>query len=115
VHLRPNNVVGGCTFPILLLVLSTLFPAGKALAGYTIEVVNGTRTVMVSLQVKETNAPAWHFNALRDGPLGVQKRTTIGVPDACVCDLKATFEDGHRVTRPRVNLCRTSTYVVRDF
>jgi len=77
-------------------------------------IVNGTRTVIISLQTRSAYSP-WR-NVLRDGPVGVQRRTTIYVPpDACVCDLKAIFDDGHRTTRQGVNLCGPSTYVLRDF
>jgi hypothetical protein len=95
--------------------LSNFCSAQTALAAGTIEIVNGTRMAMVSLQLKGANASSWHPNVLRDGPLGVQKQTTVPAPEACVCDLKATFEDGHRTTRPHINLCRSPKYVMLDF
>jgi len=97
----------------LLVVGSTLCAARPALAS-NVAIRNGTRTVMISLQIRSPGSP-WQGNALRDGPLGVQRQTTIYVrSDGCYYDLKATFEDGHRVMRPRANLCG-SAFVIRDF
>lgn len=114
-HLRPNSVFLRRLCTILSPALSISLIAGPALASGTIEIVNGTRMAMVSLQLKEANSAGWHANTLRDGPLGVQKQTSVQAPDACICDLKATFEDGHRATRQHVNLCKSPKYVMRDF
>ena len=98
---------------LLVFIGSGLFALQSPLAEAA-TIVNGTRTVILSLQTRSAHSP-WQGNVLR-GPLGVQRPTTIYVPpDACICDLKATFEDGHRITRQRVDLCRASTYVLRDF
>jgi hypothetical protein len=111
-HLRPSGVFLSRVCLSLLLVPGTVCLAGTALAA---TIVNGTRTAMVSLQIKSGHS-GWHGNLLDDGPLGVQRHKTIyGPSDGCVYDLKATFEDGHRVMRPRVNLCAPSMVVIRDF
>ena len=82
---------------------------------HQVAIVNGTRTAMMSLQVRSARS-TWRGNVLRDGPLGLQRQKTIFVPpDACILDLKATFEDGHRVTHPSADLCDTYTFVFRDF
>ncbi len=81
-----------------------------------IVVVNGTRTAMITLQLKPSDARAWQPDLLARGPLGVQKETTFQRPGhVCIYDLKAMFEDGHRVVKQRVNLCKTERYVVSDF
>jgi len=109
-HVRPNYVFLSRVCPIVLLILGTVWPTEIALAG---TVVNGTRTAMVSLQIRSGHS-GWEGNLLRDGPVGVGKHKAIYAPsDSCVCDVKATFEDGHRVMRQRVDVC--STFVIRDF
>jgi hypothetical protein len=108
-HLKPNSFFVRRVCLTLLLVLGTVCPAGTALAG---TIVNGTRTAMVSLQIRNGHS-GWQGNLLRDGPVGVGKHKTIYVSDTCICDVRATFEDGHRVMRQRVDIC--STLVIRDF
>lgn len=88
--------------------------AGSALASGSVTVVNGTRTAMITLQLKESDGSGWQGNALGGKPLGVQKRTTV-YAKACICDIRAIFEDGHRVMRRHVNVCTTPTYVLQDF
>jgi hypothetical protein len=108
-----TKTVQQCFAAMLVLAASSLCMASPAFAG-PVAIVNGTRTVMMSLQVKGPRT-GWRGNVLRDGPLGVQKQATIFVPsNACICDLKATFEDGHRVMHPQADLCGR-VFVFRDF
>lgn len=79
-------------------------------------IVNGTRTAMIMLHIKDSRAPAWQTEILGRKPLGVQKETSFSRNrSACVFDLKAMFEDGHRVTKERVDLCKSPRYVLADF
>ncbi len=79
-------------------------------------IVNGTRMAMIMLQVKDSRAPVWQTDLLERKPLGVQKETVFSRDrNACVFDLKAVFEDGHRVTKRRVDLCKSPRYVLADF
>lgn len=79
-------------------------------------IVNGTRTAMIMLQIKDSRVTAWQTELLGRKPLGVQKETSYRRDrSACVYDLKAMFEDGHRVTKQRVDLCKSPRYVLADF
>ena len=99
---------------MLLLAGSGLLISSSAFA-HPVAIVNGTRTAMMSLQLRGART-GWRGNVLRDGPLGVLRPKTISVsPDDCVVDIKATFEDGHRVMHPGTDLCGTYMFVFRDF
>lgn len=84
--------------------------------GRTISIINGTRTAMVALQVRPANG-GLQSDLLTRRSLGIQKQIGFPVPDgkSCFYDLKATFEDGHRVTRQHVDLCKSQTYLLTDF
>jgi hypothetical protein len=92
--------------------------AGAAIAqpDNGIVIVNGTRTAMIMLHIKDSRAAAWQTELLGRKPLGVQKEASYRRDrGACVYDLKAMFEDGHRVTKQRVDLCKSPRYVLADF
>ncbi len=99
------------------LIAATAWAAGpERSAGQSVVVVNGTRTAMIMLQLKESRAPEWQPDLLSRRPLGVQKETVFRRDrNACIFDLKAMFEDGHRITKQRVDLCKAPRYVVADF
>lgn len=79
-------------------------------------IVNGTRTAMIMLHIKDSRAAVWQTELLGRKPLGVQKETSYRRDrGACVYDLKAMFEDGHRVTKQRVDFCKSPRYVLTDF
>lgn len=100
-----------------LLAFAGVMSQSAAAQGDGIVIVNGTRTAMIMLHIKDTRAQVWEADLLGHKPLGVQKETTIfrGGRNACVFDLKAIFEDGHRVTKQRVDLCKSPRYVLADF
>jgi hypothetical protein len=104
--------------PMLLVALAAIggavFLAAPASADPAV-VVNGTRTAMVNLQIKEAHAQDWTSDVLGRRPLGVQKETTFNRDhNACVFDVKAMFEDGHKITK-RVDLCKSPRFVLADF
>jgi hypothetical protein len=97
-----------------LLVVATGTAAAQPDDGVVI--VNGTRTAMIMLHIKDSRASGWQTELLGRKPLGVQKETNFRRDrNACVYDLKAMFEDGHRVTKLRVDLCKKPRYVLADF
>jgi hypothetical protein len=91
--------------------------AGPSLAGLvkTVAIVNGTRTVMVALQFKPSDAAVWRPDVLNHRSLGIQKQIAFDVGPACFFDVKAMFEDGHRISKQHVNLCKSPTYLMTDF
>lgn len=107
-----HNPIRGISAALALFLVAA--STASALAAGTVTVVNGTRTAMITLQLKDTNGFGWQGDVLGGKPLGVQRRITVPYVKACICDIRATFEDGHRVMRRHVNVCSTPTYVVQD-
>ncbi|HKD21584.1 MAG TPA: hypothetical protein VKB71_06205 [Rhizomicrobium sp.] len=85
-------------------------------SAHTISIVNGTRTAMVSLQARQADTAVWQKDLLGNHPLGIQKPVDFTVPDKpnCFFELKAMFEDGHRLNK-KANLCKSNTYLLTDF
>lgn len=96
------------------LAVAALIP-GSASAR-TIAIVNGTRTAMVALEARQADSRVWQTDVLNHRMLGIQKQVDFEVPDRpnCFFDLKAMFEDGHRVAK-RANLCKSNVYLLTDF
>jgi hypothetical protein len=97
--------------------LAFMLAMGAASAGGAVAIVNGSRTAMVSLQLRPSGSGGWQPNVLGTLPLGVQKATRpIAVPTGTNCnfDIVARYEDGHRNARANVNLCGTSRFVLTD-
>ncbi|HTW36668.1 MAG TPA: hypothetical protein VMD53_18770 [Rhizomicrobium sp.] len=87
----------------------------SAASARPVSIVNGTRTAMVALQVRPSDAPVWRPDILNHRPLGIQKQIGFEVGPACFFDVKAMFEDGHRINKQHVNLCKSTTYLLTDF
>lgn len=107
------------SMPVLRLALVLagvcLLAGTSASTAKPVSIVNGTRTAMVSLQVRPVDAPIWRPDLLDHRTLGIQKEIPVEVGPACVFDVQARFEDGHRVMKERVNLCKSPTYLLTDF
>lgn len=105
-----------CLLGAALAAATGVVPQAVAEPNNGIVIVNGTRTAMIMLHIKDSRAPAWQTEILGRTPLGVQKETSYRRDrNACVYDLKAVFEDGHRVTKQHVDLCKSPRYVLADF
>ncbi|MDE1938290.1 MAG: hypothetical protein KGI68_04665 [Alphaproteobacteria bacterium] len=91
--------------------------AGPTSTVREVAIVNGTHTAMVELQVKESLAETWQDDMLRHKSLGIQKRTVLALPakGECFYDIKAMFEDGHRINKRHINLCKSPIYLLTDF
>ncbi len=77
-------------------------------------VVNGTRTAMVSLQLRPAGGGEWQPNVLEHHALGVAKEANVDLPGGnCFYDVLCRFEDGHRQTKMHVNLCQRR-FIVTD-
>lgn len=101
-------------FAILVVVAPCLI-AGTAVAGQKIMIINGTRTAMVGLQLRESGGSDWQPDMLNRRPLGIQRQIGFERSPKCLYDIRAIFEDGHRVMKSRVDLCRSPRYLLQDF
>lgn len=97
------------------LAATVLVASTSAGAAKMVSIVNGTRTAMVALQVRPVDAPIWRPDLLNRRTLGIQKEVKFDVGPACEFDVKARFEDGHRVMKEHVNFCKSETYLLTDF
>jgi hypothetical protein len=105
----------GATLGAALVVALTALIAGAPAVARPVSIVNGTRTAMVALQIKQAEALNWRPDLLDHHTLGIQKQIDFQVGPACLFDVQAMFEDGHRVNRQRINLCKSTTYLLTDF
>ena len=92
-----------------------VFVSVSAASARPVSIVNGTRTAMVALQIRRSDEPVWRPDILNHRPLGIQKQIAFEVGPACFFDVKAMFEDGHRINKQHVNLCKSETYLLTDF
>jgi len=87
--------------------------AGFATAASAATIVNGSHFGIVALQARTaTNAP-WQADLLNQRTLGVGKSVTVN-PGGCQVDLLATFDDGHKALRQKVNACGTAPIQIND-
>lgn len=81
----------------------------------TIKVFNPTHYAMVALQAKKPGATTWDSDMLGKTALGVGKVTDINLDTSdCHFDLRATFDDGHKVEKKNVDMCATEVYQFTD-
>jgi hypothetical protein len=109
-----SNRASRCAGLAVVAIVALAGPSVAALVK-TVAIVNGTRTAMVALQFKPSNAAVWRPDVLDHRTLGIQKQIEFDVGPACLFDVKAMFEDGHRINKQRVNLCKSPTYLLTDF
>lgn len=100
---------------IIAFAIVAAFLGTTAASARPVSIVNGTRTVMVALEIRPSDAAEWRPDILNHRPLGIQKQINFEVGPACFFDVKAMFEDGHRLLKPHINLCKSTTYLLTDF
>ena len=96
---------------IAVLAASAAMPAQAA--DRRITVVNATANTMMRLYASPSGARAIDEDMLGDTILkpGQSAQLSIGGGgDACLYDLKASFDDGTTKTRAKVNVCELRTY-----
>ena len=85
-------------------------------AAPSVTIINGTRAVMIALELKPQGG-AWS-EILAGRPLGVRQQILYGLPPGKCKDyhyeIRAMFEDGSAVTKKGQILC-PPTYLVTDF
>lgn len=114
---HPARVLATMT-ALALIAFGAAADAANETAPRQAQIVNGARAAVVALQIKESgDTRPWKLNLLARRPLGIQKQIEIDLPNKpdCFFDVKATLEDGRRIYRPRVNLCRKPKFTVTDF
>jgi len=100
---------------VAALTIVAAFMSTTAASARPVSIVNGTRTAMVALEIRPSDAEAWRPDILNHRPLGIQKQIDFEVGPACFFDVKAMFEDGHRLLKQHINLCKSTTYLLTDF
>lgn len=108
---RFGKVGGGLIF--LGLAISS---ATSSVEAKTIKIFNPTNYAIVALQAKKPAATEWQPDLLGKTALGVGKLADVefaATPD-CIYDLRATFDDGHKVEKPKVDVCVTDIYQFTD-
>jgi len=103
--------IAGSTIAILALAVTTAGAAPRQ-----IQIYNDSDFAMVALQARPPMATTWPFDLLGKYSLGVGRSQTIALPagDACVYDFLATFDDGHKLQKLAVNVCKTGTVNFSD-
>src|SRR6185295_2047880 len=100
---------------ILLISLATIVATAAIAEAKTIKVFNPTPYAMVSLQTKKPTAKEWDSDQLGKTALGVGKVKEVDLDTAdCHWDLRATFDDGHKVEKKNVNMCNGDVYQFTD-
>jgi hypothetical protein len=95
---------------VAALIASTGVAQAKA-----IKIFNPTHYAIVSLQAKKPSAKEWEGDLLGKTALGVGKVKEIELDTAdCHYDLRATFDDGHKVEKKNVDVCATDVYQFTD-
>ena len=82
----------------------------------TIKIYNPTHYAIVALQAKRPAANEWQPDMLGKTALGVGKLVDVSLatePD-CVYDLRATFDDGRKIEKPKVDICKIDVYQFSD-
>src|SRR3974390_360149 len=112
-----NRIAGrvACAGLVSLIAFGAVIQAVHADPAGAVSIVNGTRTAMVSLQLRPSGTEDWQANVLQHRTLGVARAESVGLSGStCLYDLFCRFEDGHRQVKTHVNLCR-SKLVVSDY
>jgi hypothetical protein len=100
---------------IWLIGLASIVAATAIAEAKTIKVFNPTHYAMVSLQAKKPAAKEWESDMLGKTALGVGKVKEVTLDTAdCHWDLRATFDDGHKVEKKNVNMCASDVYQFTD-
>lgn len=102
---------------LVLALVAVAATTAPSFAGHTVQIVNGTRTAMVALQARPSRGGPWQVGLLKQRSLGIQKQVEFAMPENkdCFYDLDARFEDGHRISKRHVDLCKSPTFLLTDF
>jgi hypothetical protein len=94
------------TFRLAGLSTATLLAVVSVAEAKTIKIFNPTPYAIVSLQAKKPAAKDWNDDMLGKTALGVGKIVEVELDTTdCHYDLRATFDDGHKVEKSNVDVC----------
>ena len=91
--------------------------AVSSAAAKTIKIFNTTHYAVVALQPKKPTDKEWQRDLLGEKALGVGKLADVefGTTTDCVFDLRATFDDGHKIEKHKVDVCKiTQIYTLTE-
>ena len=82
--------------------------AVSSAAAKTIKVFNTTHYAVVALQPKKPADKEWQRDLLGQKALGVGKLADVEFVTTtdCVFDLRVTFDDGHKIEKHKVDVCK---------
>src|SRR5215475_3788081 len=91
-----------------------LFLGAEAIASPAprqIAIYNDSDFAMVQLQARAPKTKLWAFELLGKHSVGVGRGAKANMPtgSACLYDLLATFDDGHKQQKLAVNTCKPGT------
>ena len=99
---------------IVLAGLAGLAAATPALAeDRHVVIVNGTNNTMVRFYASNSGKTSWEEDILGDRTLQPGQQVRINIDDgsgACIYDFRADFDDGDKLTRNSINVCKIGTY-----
>ena len=87
--------------------------AGFATAASAATIVNASHFGIVALQARTAANTPWQADLLNQRTLGVGKSVTVN-PGGCQVDLLATFDDGHKALKQKVNVCGNAPIKISD-
>lgn len=95
--------------------IAAVVAAAVSAEAKTIKVFNPTPYAIVSLQAKKPGAKEWDDDKLGKTALGVGKVKEVDLDTAdCNWDMLATFDDGHKVEKKNVDMCKTDVLQFTD-
>jgi hypothetical protein len=95
----------------MVLALAVLCAGTAAAAGRQIAIYNDGDFALVGLEARLPKTKPWPIELLGKHSLGVGRTVKVAAPPgaACVYDLLATFDDGHKQQKLAVDTCKAGT------
>lgn len=88
-------------------------PPVMAQTAHRVTIINETHHVMVRFYSTNSGRPLWGDDILGDRILKPGQAVPIDVDDgsgACVYDFRAEFDDGSKLVRTGIDVCKLSSY-----
>ncbi|WP_159999590.1 hypothetical protein [Roseomonas sp. 18066] len=101
---------------IALAATVSLAPSSAEAADRRVQLVNASRTTVVSFHASNSKRSSWEEDILGNDVLEPGQSVTINIDDgtgACVFDFLTVLQGGQRIERRGINVCEVSTYTIR--